>query len=240
MLSQEGGGPLSTPAEHIRQRGFTLVELLMAIFIFAIVISSVYGAYRSTFRITNSTESQIEYSNMARVALDRITGDLESYYSGTGGFMRGESQEGDTGRSDTLAFTSTSHLIFSKKELPSGYALIAYITEIDDETGLMRLYRIDKAFRPGDTQDRIDEEKGFLLCDRLAEVRFTYFAAEGGSESDDWQSQEAGEQQGEGNTGKYPAMIAITLRFAESAESEKSIVFSTAVATSRLAGTEPP
>ncbi len=226
---------------HALERGFTLVELLMAIFIFAIVISSVYGAYRSTFRITNSTESQTEYSNMARVALDRIAGDLESYYSGTGGFLRGESQEGDTGRADLLTFTSTAHLILSKKEQPAGFALIGYLPEIDEETGLIRLYRIDKVFRPGDTPDSVAGEKGFLLCDSLTEVRFTYFEAEGGSERDDWQSQEAGEQQEEaGGKGKYPAMIAITLRFAESAESEKSAVFSTAVALSRSTGTATP
>ncbi len=211
------------------------MELLVAIFIFAIVISSVYGAYRATFRITNSTESQAEYNNMARIALERITGDLESYYSGDGGLLRGERKEGDTGRADQLAFTSTSHLIFSKKEQPAGYAMIRYSTETDEKTGLLQLYRIDKAFRPGDRP--IDEEKGFLLCDRLAEVRYAYFDAEG-NESEDWESHEEGPPQGgDAPQGKFPVMIKITLHFAEAVDTEKTTVFTTAVAMSRLTGT---
>ena len=47
----------------------------MAIFIFAIVISSVYGAYRSTFRVTDSTESVVEFSSMARIALEERFGE---------------------------------------------------------------------------------------------------------------------------------------------------------------------
>lgn len=208
------------------------MEMLVAVFIFAIVISSVYGAYRATFNTTNRTESQAEYNNMARVALDRITGDLESCYSGSGGLLQGEKIEGDSGRADKLTFTSTSHLVFSKNEQPAGYAMIHYLTERDKETGLLRLYRIDRAFRPGNAQE-IGDEKGFLLCDNLTEVRFAYFDPDG-NENDDWRSQEdEGQQEGGALTGKFPVMIAITLRFAESAETEETTVFRTAVAISR-------
>ena len=106
---------MKTDRSNSQQGGFTLLELLLAIFIFAIVIASVYGAYRSTFLVINSTESQAEYSSMARIALDRISGDLESFYSGSGSLFRGESKEVDTGRADQLAFTSTAHLVLAKK-----------------------------------------------------------------------------------------------------------------------------
>lgn len=232
MLYQEGDHALITQPGQNGQEGFTLLELLLAIFIFTIVISSVYGAYRATFRITNSTESQAEYYNMARIALERITGDLESSYAGNGGLLRGERKEGDTGGADQLTFTSTSHLIFSRKEQPAGYAMIRYSTEKDEESGLQRLYRADKAYRPGDTQ-AIDDEQGFLLCDSLAEVRFAYFDADG-NENDEWRSDEdGGLRAGGAASGKFPAMIKITLRFAESDETEERTVFTTAVALSR-------
>lgn len=236
MLHPNGAVTLKNyHGKDTRQGGFTLLELLMAIFIFAIVISSVYGAYRTTFLIVNSAEDQAEYGNMAQAALERLTSDLESYYFGEDGFLLGGKKEDDTGRADQLSFTSTSHLTFSKKEQPAGYAVIGYSAETDEETGLLRLYRIDKTFRPGAGRE-IDDQKGFLLCDKLTEVIFSYFDAEG-NESEEWKSDKDGPQGERASQAKYPAMIKITLRFAESAGSENSIVFSTAVAMSRLSRT---
>jgi len=228
VLRRHGAEPLNTHAAHSRQGGFTLLELLLAIFIFAIVTSSVYGAYRSTFLVINTTESQAEYSSMARVALDRITGDLESAYFGNGSLFEAERKEVDTGRADQLTFTSSFHLVFGKNELPAGSAMVRYSTEIDEESGLLKLYRLDMALRPGESAEGIEEKKGFLLCDRLAEVQFSYFDTEG-NEVEDWKSHEGeGEEQGE-----FPVMTRVTLRFAESADSEERIVFSTAVAMAR-------
>ena len=201
----------------------------MAVFIFAIVISSVYGAYRSTFRIINSTESLAEFGNMGRIALERISGDLESLHRGAGGLLQGEKNEGETGRADQLTFTSTAHLVFSKNELPAGYAMIRYATELDEDSGLLRLYRIDKPFRPGAGQE-IGDDKGFLLCDSLSAIEYSYLDAEG-NENEEWNSGEGGIQQGGGApVGKFPAMIRVTLHFAKSAEAKEQTVFSTAVA----------
>lgn len=165
---------------------------------------------------------------MGRIALDRLTADLESYYFGKGGFFLGEKKDEDSGRADQLTFTSTAHLVFSKKELPAGYALIRYSTEKDEETGMLRLYRIDKTIRPGDSREA-EDGKGFLLCDGLKEIRFSYFDVEG-NERDEWNSDEVEGQQ------QFPALMKITLRFAKSAETQDITVFSTAVSMLRLSG----
>ncbi|KGO33504.1 hypothetical protein JT06_14090 [Desulfobulbus sp. Tol-SR] len=211
----------------------------MAIFIFAIVISSVYGAYRSTFRVTDSTESVVEFSNMARIALERITGDLESVHLGNGGSLQGERNEGATGRSDRLTFTSAAHLVFSRTERAAGYAMIRYATEVDEESGLLQLYRIDVPVRPG-VGPEIDEEKGFLLCDSLAEIQYSYVDTEG-NEHEEWDSGERGMVEEDGTrTGNFPVMIRLTLRFAKSADTEENTVFTTAVALPLPHGAETP
>ena len=239
MLCQKGEHPLRHQSEHTEQGGFTLLELLMAVFIFAIVISSVYGAYRSTFRITNSTESLAEFGNMGRIALERIGGDLESLYRGAGGFLQGEKIEGEAGRSDQLSFTSTAHLVFSKNEQPAGYAMLRYSTEVDEDSGLLRLYRIDKPYRPGGGQE-FDEEKGFLLCDSLSAIEYSYLN-EDGNENEEWNSGEGGiQQEGGAPAANFPTMIRVTLHFARSADTEEQTVFSTAVALPAPARDEAP
>ncbi|MGD2127457.1 MAG: type II secretion system protein, partial [Desulfobacteraceae bacterium] len=62
------------------RKGFTLLEILLAMFIFAIVLSTLYTAYTGTFRNVDETESQADIYRMARIALERIVEDLESAY----------------------------------------------------------------------------------------------------------------------------------------------------------------
>ncbi|MGB3223162.1 MAG: prepilin-type N-terminal cleavage/methylation domain-containing protein, partial [Desulforhopalus sp.] len=66
----------------LNQRGFTLIELLIAMFIFAIVVSSVYGAYRSSFHVIHGSEYQLQVANNARIVLERLSEDLEAILPG--------------------------------------------------------------------------------------------------------------------------------------------------------------
>ena len=91
--------------------------MLLAIFIFAIVLSAVYGAYITTITAVDTTELQADINNKARTALERIATDLEGVYLGEGGSLNGRRQEIGGNRADTLDFTSTAHLVLSKKDL---------------------------------------------------------------------------------------------------------------------------
>jgi prepilin-type N-terminal cleavage/methylation domain-containing protein len=64
-----------------KRSGFTLVEILLAVFIFAIVLSIIYTSYTATFRIIDETEYQADVYRMARVTLERLYEDLESVYA---------------------------------------------------------------------------------------------------------------------------------------------------------------
>ena len=61
--------------------GFTLLEILLALFIFTIVLSFIYTSYTGTFRIVDETEYQADIYRMARIAIERIYEDLESVYA---------------------------------------------------------------------------------------------------------------------------------------------------------------
>ena len=61
-------------------RGFTLFEILIAMFIFGVVVSTIFTSYTGTFKIIEETESQADIYAMARVAMARLQEDLESVH----------------------------------------------------------------------------------------------------------------------------------------------------------------
>jgi general secretion pathway protein J len=206
-----------------QERGFTLIELLIAIFIFAIVVSSVYGAYRSTFRTVHGSEALLSTSRNARVAMERMTDDLMAIADGPGGALRGEKLDLYGARGDSLAFVSTVHLVLNKTEALGGYALIAYSVEKDKEDGMLNLYRSDTVLLPGGNRDGKDVRKE-ILAQGLKEVRFTYLDKDGKA-TDEWQSDE-----GQKAEPLLPALIYLQLTFGKSIDSEGGTVFKSAVA----------
>lgn len=205
-----------------RLQGFTLIELLLAITIFSIVVSMVYGVYNMTFKVINSSNDHAKYGVRARVTLERFREDLESFHLGSTGFIEGDSETFGEYRADSISFTSTSHLVFTKDELPAGYATISYTVEEEEESGLLRLYRADVPFRPGQSED---EDRGFLLCDGLREVAVTYFD-EDGNDTETWTSEQ-------GNTALIPQMVQLKIGFASEESEDGTIYFSTGVAIPR-------
>jgi len=199
--------------------------LLLAIFIFSIVISLVYGAYSSTFHLIDTTGQNMEIAGKAQATLERITDDLSSIVTGEGGFFAGKQQNHSGARGDSIVFVSAVHLGLTREDDYAGYSTIQYSVESDEELGLLQLYRSDTRVVPGRHVESIEPEK-FLLCDGLQEVRFSYSGAEG-AESDEWLYDPAESvDKGKG----FPAMVTILLRFANSPESENVAVFTTSVA----------
>jgi general secretion pathway protein J len=211
----------------IRERGFTLVELLIAIFIFAIVISSVYGSYRATFHIVHGSEYQLKIANSARVVMERLSEDLGSIVTGPGGEFLGVSHTYSDARGDSLSFVSSAHLVLRKTDTLSGHALIEYLPELDLDTGFLNLYRSDMVLLPGVERGGGDVQK-HLICRGLQEFRFTYVEQDG-NENEDWEVEEVLSQSEGGASGEspFPSLVQVELKFSESVESDNSTVFKT-------------
>jgi len=217
--------------EGKKDRGFTLVELLLAIFIFSIVVSTVYGSYRITFGLVNRTEQKLEIAGRAHVVMERITEDISSLVHTDGASLTGEQHENSGMRGDSLSFVSAVHIGLTKKDDLGGYSLIQYSAEEDEGTGLLNLYRSGSPLLPGTDGDDTEGQK-YLLCDGLKEIKFSYFNDEG-VESEEWRSQE---DESAPKNQDFPVMVAIVLQFAESPESEQTSIFTTSVALPRVDG----
>lgn len=211
-------------------RGFTLIELLTAIVIFALVVSSVYGAYRATFHTIQGTEKQITLAAQARVILERISADLESLYYGKDGYLQGGRGDVNGNRGDNFTCTSSAHLVLNRDERPAGRTVLSYSTE-EDENGFINVFRSDRVMMPGENQFD-DDDKGLIIGKGLREFKITYIT-EDGDEQEEWDSEPPetdsdGEE--EKKTIRLPAMVRILVGFEVTPESKEQIRFRTAVA----------
>jgi prepilin-type N-terminal cleavage/methylation domain-containing protein len=203
-------------------KGFTLAELLIAILIFSFVVSMTYAAFSTTFRVIEDASSSSKYAERARITLTRVAEDLESLYFSQNGIFTGKETFHGELRGDSLSFTSRAHLIFHKDAAPAGYATISYsVEESADQKGL-NLFRRDVAYLPGQQNE---EEQGFLLCDDLREVAFTYID-ENGAEQENWDS----ELQKEGEASEIPRAVKVKISFPDEKKEGGTFSISTLVA----------
>lgn len=191
-----------------------------------------YAAFTATFRVVDNASAGSKYGERARITLERFTEDLESLYQGESGIFEGEEVDFGGRRGDSLSFSSTAHLRFRKEQNPVGQAVIGYYSEEESGTAGLRLYRSDRPNLPGTDTGEEQKNEGYLLCDGVQEVSFTYIDAEG-TEYESWSRTERIEREEEEI---LPRMVRIQIVFADAdadadADAEdKTVYYSTAVA----------
>lgn len=132
------------------ESGFTLLEVLVCVFIVAVVLACVYGAYTSNVQAIQSARLNGQVNQIARIVLDRMCNDLESAVleipvtvSGVSLGMTCENGEIDGKPADRINFTSLAHLPIGEHDLQTDLCEIGYyVEEMQDAAGLI-LYRRD-------------------------------------------------------------------------------------------------
>lgn len=190
----------------VRKSGFTLVEILIAISILVIVMSTVYAAYIGTFEIIENTRSGNDIYSMARSSMKRIIADLESTcrYGDSFRFIS-EEREVKNDRFMNLSFFSSAHLDPDYGDV-TGIAMIGYyIVEGEDEDCI--LMREDTLFKDSEVKkEELFRGEGFILCDRLHSLTYKFYDTKG-EEYNSWNSGL------ETHTNRIPAIISIHLEF---------------------------
>ncbi len=226
------------------RHGFTLLEVLISIVVLGLVVSIVTMSLSGSIRVMDVVGDQSEIYHRARVAMMRITEDIASALPNRDSPFLGEQREVNGRRGDFMRFVSTAHIDFTapshgeegvtvtdeteqeKAEPPPVRALITYeVVPLDEEEeGELALMRRDIVLG-SDREDGLgagEEDKGYLLCDRLREVRFTYIDRDG-EESDDFPSAEKA-----AGSASIPHAVRCTLVFLGTAD-EKPLVFRTEI-----------
>lgn len=193
----------SSPAAS--RRGFTLIEILVAIAVMAVVLSTIYTSYITTMRIVRSLEYGDQIYYMARITLERMILDMQSSCKEKDSFefVTRKDPAGKYPLKD-VSFLSRAHLDFSGQGDSMAVAQISYEIEDDPDSGGFSIIRRD-VLRQGEGSSG---GEGHILCKRLQFVNLRFYDADG-REYPLWDSRTGPEAQ----RNKFPASILIEINF---------------------------
>jgi general secretion pathway protein J len=173
--------------------GFTLLELLISIAIFAVLITTLFGTYAMVFGTSRPMEESTRISQMAGTCLNQILWDLQALRVTPAHLL----QKPDSANlSDPLTFTcETDSTGFSKLRFASenhlpfygsregGIAEIVYYIQETPQMGKI-LRRADRLFfhEPFEAN-----EWDPILCSHIRSLDFDFIDSDG-DRSDDWNS----------------------------------------------------
>ncbi len=203
------------------QQGFTLLELLLAIFISGLVFSTIYAAYSSTLTTIREIDEDAQTYKTARVTLDRMMRDLSAVAPYAGDyFFVGDEDVFRNERFGTLNVWSAAHLTFGEEEV-SGYpASIRYFVRENPGGKGFSLWRSDIAgVKP---ELNRTEPGGVIICPNISTLVFKY-VDENGREHDTWDSTRFAQK------GRVPQLVQIDLVLVNSSRPDHPARFTTRV-----------
>lgn len=167
--------------------GFTLIEIITAIFIFSIIVTTIFGSYNTVFSDIEAIEHSMGQAEMAQACLNRMTTDLQSVWVSTTPMYTkpefnsqpdpyrifGKTEEiGDTtfGR---LRLASLAHVPLDDNQT-GGIAEIVYYVQTMDEKYVLR--RADRLFP---FSSEFEESRWDpVVCENIKSLAFTFYDKE--------------------------------------------------------------
>lgn len=168
------------------RRGFTLLEVLLALALMALVLSLVQGAYSGAARSRALSGAESREIHAATVALDRLANELASAFTSTATPERTLATRfvAGTDLDDWSSLSFVTRLTPLPGTLPGGEAEVGYLVERDDD-GVFRLLRRESRDLDG------DPEEGGVPYEVLPQVsRFLVQCYDGEEWVEAWDSRE--------------------------------------------------
>ena len=167
-------------------RGFTLLEILLAMALLAMVVAMISLSLSGSLRAIEAAQAQGDIYRRAQIALQRISEDLASAWLPDDVEWVGTSRAGEGGRQDSLQFASMAHVVFDPEHQQVGLGIIRYtVRNSKDRPDELELLRGDALYRPLEKGVEREAPQGLVLSDRLRSVEWRYLDDQG-EVLDDW------------------------------------------------------
>lgn len=188
----------------MKRNGFSFIELIISVTIFAIIMAAVYSAFNMGIKVW-------------RRGQDRRVGQKIRL-----GFLKIEKELKDTFFFSRIPFKGTHQGMTFPLSIPRGDTertyVITYSIEVDEGTGLSELTRKEKVF-----PEELEEDGGTIkgLLPPTTSIGFEYaYRSNVTSKNLEWQDAWSEERQN-----KLPAGVKITLQMDDSGEVYNKVVF---------------
>jgi general secretion pathway protein J len=185
--------------KHI-ESGFTLVEIMLALALMALLTSLLWGTFAQTAKVKKRIEKAQDRTHTVRVALMRMSREIEMAFISK--FEAIGSQERRTMFSgishtdfDELRFSWFGHIRMRADAAEGDTALVTYFAQNDPDDPLAmnlmrretkRLEAKDLKLIPGET---------YLLCPAVSRLKFAYYDYKQKDWREDWDTTKADGQQ---------------------------------------------
>ncbi|MHB8482732.1 MAG: type II secretion system protein GspJ [Nitrospiria bacterium] len=158
-------------------QGFTLIEVLMALSIAAVITVFLYETFISSSRVTEKIDQEREVYREIRLTADQLTHELLSAYQSPFSVLptvpldfTGVHESGPEGSMDTLSFYAMSHLHLVPNQPDADLTFIRYYLEKPAEA---KWYQLSHEEYPHFLSKGLPEKE--VLIEQVKELTFQYF-----------------------------------------------------------------
>lgn len=199
------------------RRGFTLLEVLLALALMALVLSLIQGTYSGASRSRALSGAESREVHAATVALDRLVNELASTFTSSATPFRARATRfvAASGFDGWSTLTFVTRLAPLPGSLPGGEAEVGYLVERDTD-GVSRLRRRESRDLDG------DPEEGGVPYEVLPHVsRFEVRCYDGTEWLEDWDSADREEEP------RLPLAVSVKVAWRAGGEGEEERVLRT-------------
>ena len=164
--------------------GFTLIEILVAVGVLAIMSSLIFAIMSSIFTVSRDMDDLVEVNHMARVSMDRMTKDISQSFLSLNQGIEETTQTVFKGERDRILFCYVGNVPVKAGELQTDQGVVEYrlgdTSEDRDGRDLVR------RFKPyvDDSPDSGGDE--FVMARGVQSLRFEYWNRQDEDWNDSW------------------------------------------------------